>query len=87
MNKFTEKEIEIISNCAAFGYDYKKIAIMLNIEENEVKQEMLNKNSELSLIYEAAKIKSEYLINTKLHELALQGDIKALEYLKKNIRR
>lgn len=68
----SEKEIEMIVNFGALGYDEKKISSILgrsiNIQDQDVAK-----------YYQKGKDMADYAIDLKLFEMAKSGDIKALE--------
>jgi hypothetical protein len=72
----TPEEQEKIINFGAFGYQNEEMSIILGWD---TKKEMSDKNSEFSKLYEKGKVVSEYLLMTKVFEMAKAGDLKALE--------
>jgi hypothetical protein len=79
--KITEKIKEMIINFGAFGYDNKKMALVLGINKADIDSEMNNKDSEFNTHYLRGKALGDYAIDLKLFELARGGDIKALDKL------
>jgi len=75
-----EQEEQVI-NFGVFDYDAKKIASILGFDKTEVSEELKNKESKLSLLFEKGKDMADYVIDLKLFEMAKTGDIKALEKL------
>lgn len=86
MMEYTEKKIEILKNCGALGYPIQTIMSILDINEEEkedFKKEFKAQNSEAYKHYRTGADVSQYQIDLKLHEMALSGDIKAMEKLDK----
>lgn len=79
------KHEEIIINCGAFSYDARRIANVIDIEEEQVKLLLADKSSQFYKLYHKGKDKSDYAIDVKLFELAQSGDIKALDKLNERI--
>lgn len=77
--KLNEIQIEIVQNCGAFNYDITKMANVLDQPEELIKKEMDNPDSEIVKNYRSGKDKCDYLIDKKLFDLALTGDLQALE--------
>lgn len=72
----TEKEKEIIINCGQMDYPIKKIAVILDIEESE-----LSTDETFQALYQKGKALGEYVIDQKLFDMAIAGDLKALQKL------
>lgn len=70
-------------NFGAFNYDYARIASILEITVSEVEESMKNPDSQLFKCYHKGRHISEYVIDTKLFELAQMGDLKALNELER----
>lgn len=79
--KIKEEQKEKIINMGVFDYPASKIANILSFDEEEVKKEMKNKDSELYKLLLKGKDMADYVIDLKLFEMAKVGDIKALEKL------
>lgn len=73
----SEEEKEAIINFGAFGYDASKMASILGWEEKEVQEAM--QAEEFTTLLQKGKDMGEYAIDKKLWEMALSGDMKAME--------
>lgn len=83
----TSEEQEKVANCGAFGYDIKTMAVVLNIDSADLEKIMKDEKSEISILYKKGKILREYVLMTKLFEMAKSGDIKAMDKLEQLERR
>jgi len=79
--KIKEEQKEQVINFGAFNYSSRKIASILELNQNEVDSELKNKESELSKLIQKGKDMADYVIDLKLFEMAKTGDIKALNKL------
>ena len=77
----TQEEKEKVINCGAFSYENERMAIVLDWSVEEVDRMMKDKKSELYRLYNKGLMLSEYVLMTKLFEMAKSGDIKALDKL------
>jgi hypothetical protein len=72
--KFNDKQIKMIMDFGALNYPIKKCAVILDIlEEDLIKDEEFNK------LLLKGKYYSEFKIQSKLLELAMSGDLKAMD--------
>lgn len=76
-----EEQEEQIVNFGAFDYDAKKIASILGLKKEAVEQELDDKDSQLSKLFQKGKDMADYVIDLKLFEMAKTGDMKALDKL------
>lgn len=74
---------EIIINFGAFGYDAKKMSSILGVSEVEIIQELKNKDSEFTKLFQKGVDMSEYVIDLKIFNLAKQGDLEAIKLFEK----
>lgn len=81
MNNLNEDQIKMLRNMGALGYPPSKIASIMEFSITEVSTLMNNENSEFYKIYMSGHDLANYLINLKLHDMALSGDIKAIDKL------
>ena len=79
--KITKEQQEQIVNFGVFEYNSKKIASILSVNENEIKTEIAEPNSELSKLLQKGKDMADYVIDLKLFNMAKEGDMKALDKL------
>lgn len=77
------ENVEMIVNFGALGYDAKKISSILGVPEAEIIQELKDKNSELSKLFQKGVDMSDYVIDLKIFEMAKSGDIKAIDMFEK----
>lgn len=77
----TKEQEETVINCGAFGYDAAKMASILQIEETEIASAMDDEYSQFSALLKKGRDMADYMIDEKLFQLAITGDIKALEKL------
>ena len=75
-----DKELKII-NFGVFGYDQRKMANILDIDEKEIGKMIADKSSEFNKLLQKGKDMADYVIDLKLFEMAKSGDIKALDKL------
>jgi 3-methyladenine DNA glycosylase AlkC len=80
-----EKEfIGKITGMGMLGYDVQKIINVLDVEnEEQFKRDFQDKTSLISKAYQKGVDKSDYIIDSKLYELAKTGDKKAIEMYEK----
>ena len=69
-----------ITGMGTLGYDVQKIINILDIEDEEgFSKEFNDKKSLIAKAYQKGVDKSDYIIDTKLFEMAKAGDMKAIE--------
>ena len=69
-----------ITGMGTLGYDVRKIINILDIEDEEGFIKKFNdKKSLIAKAYQKGVDKSDYIIDTKLFEMAKTGDMKAIE--------
>lgn len=78
-----EEQKEALINCGAFDYPANKIANILDIDENYIKENLKNKTSEIYQLFKTGKDMFDYKIDVKLFELVQSGDLAALKELEK----
>ncbi len=83
----TDKEREAVANFGALKYPAEKMAIVLGWEEATVRALMGNKKSDFFQAYERGKTLSDYKLDVKLLELAMGGDLKAMELIRGTAKR
>lgn len=74
---------EMIVNFGALAYDTKKISSILGVPETEIIEELKNKDSEFSKLFQKGVDMSEYVIDLKIFDLAKQGDLAAITLFEK----
>lgn len=83
---YSEKFLKQITSVGMLNYPISKILNIFDEELEDVQQftlDFYNKNSEIYKAYMKGKDKSDYLIDTKLFELAKEGDLSALTKFEK----
>lgn len=68
-----------IINFGAFGYDAEKMAMILEWPESEIEAYLNDKDSDFYRAYRKGKETGEYMLDKKLFEMALSGDLQALQ--------
>ena len=63
------ENVEMIVNFGALGYDAKKISSILGVPEAEIIQELKDKNSELSKLFQKGVDMSDYVIDLKIFRI------------------
>ena len=76
-----DKEKEKIKNMGAFGYSFDRCAVILGWSVEEVEGFFNDPESDFNRLYNEGKIKFDYVIDIKLFEQAMAGDINSLEKL------
>jgi len=71
-----EESLKII-NLGALGYDIESCSIVLGFNVLDVNKKEFDK------LYNAGRVKSDFVIDMKLFELAQSGDVRALQELDK----
>ncbi len=74
-----KEEKDKIHDFGAFNYSIEKMANILDWNPDDIRKLMQDKSSRFYQYYKAGKDKSDYVIDKKLFELALTGDLRALE--------
>lgn len=77
----TEEDRERIINFGAFDYPPQKMANILGLETEYIKNLMKDKNSVFYSLFQKGIDMADYVIDLKLFEMAKSGDIKALDKL------
>ena len=72
----TEEQIHIISDCGALGYNAERISILVGFDVAEL---LKDTSSQVFKVYNAGRVRSEYIEDTKLLQLAQSGDLNALQ--------
>lgn len=75
----TDEEIEKVNNFGALGYTPRIMASILGWEESDVEKQMKTANSQFARTYQKGADIAAYLIDKKLFDMAMAGDIKAME--------
>jgi len=79
--KFTEEQQEMIIDFGALGYLSKKISSILELDKQLIKSFFKDKSSLFFQLYNKGQLLADYKIDKKLFNLALTGDLKALDKL------
>lgn len=73
-----------VTGMGMLGYDVQKIINILDIEDEDgFTKEFNDKKSLIAKAYQKGVDKSDYIIDSKLYELAKTGDKKAIEMYEK----
>ena len=73
-----------VTGMGMLGYDVQKIINILDIEDEDgFMKEFNDKKSLIAKAYQKGVDKSDYIIDSKLYELAKTGDKKAIEMYEK----
>ena len=82
--KYTDDFLKKIMQCGTLGYPLSKILNVLDIEnEAEFKVDFNNKESEVSKNYQKGIDRADFVLDSKLFEMAKDGDLKALDKYEK----
>lgn len=82
--KYTDEFLKKIMQCGTLGYPLSKILNVLDIEnEAEFKVDFNNKESEVSKNYQKGIDRADFVLDSKLFEMAKDGDLKALDKYEK----
>ena len=79
--KISKEQEEIIINSGVFGYDAEKLANILDIEPELIKEQFKDNNSEITKLRKKGVDKADYVLDLKLFEMAQSGDMKAMDKL------
>lgn len=78
--KYTDEFLKKIMQCGTLGYPLSKILNVLDIEnEAEFKVDFNNKEGEVSKNYQKGIDRADFVLDSKLFEMAKDGDLKALD--------
>ena len=78
--KYTDDFLKKIMQCGTLGYPLSKILNVLDIDnEAEFKVDFNNKESEVSKTYQKGIDRADFVLDSKLFEMAKDGDLKALD--------
>ncbi len=77
-NRIKEQEDKIVT-FGALNYSFQKMANVLGWELEEIELLMRDDESEFCKLYQQGADRADYLIDKKLFEMALAGDLKALQ--------
>ena len=79
----TDKQKEIITDAGKFGFDAKRLALLIDIKESEVNEALIDSNTDLFYCYQ--KGKAEFLLEAcrNLETKANTGDRQAVKELLK----
>lgn len=83
MNKITEEEKEKIKSFGALGYDNPIMLILLGWDKKDFLAHISDENSEFNRLHKKGELEFRYMQDIKLMELAIDGDMKAMEYIEK----
>lgn len=85
--QLTDREISLILNFGALHYTPEMIFLNLDgFTQEEVENELKNPNSMMSITYRKGQARAQFLIDSKLFELAKTGDLAALEKYERRLR-
>lgn len=78
--KYTDDFLKKIMQCGTLGYPLSKILNVLDVvNEAEFKDDFNNKESEVSKNYQKGIDRADFVLDSKLFEMAKDGDLKALD--------
>ena len=78
--KYTDDFLKKIMQCGTLGYPLSKILNVLDVDnEAELKEDFNNKESEVSKNYQKGIDRADFVLDSKLFEMAKDGDLKALD--------
>ncbi len=81
----SQNKIEDIKKYAELFFSISEIAILIDVDIDELREAIENKKSEISKAYHKAKLKKEVEIREQEIELASLGNNKAIEQVEKYI--
>jgi hypothetical protein len=79
----TSTEIDKIINFGALNYTAEQSIIVLGWDLEFMKSQINDVNSEFNINYNKGMVLNQYIIDTKLLEMAQSGDLKAIDMLEK----
>lgn len=79
----TSTEINKITNFGALNYTAEQSIIVLGWDLEFMKSQINDVNSEFNINYNKGMVINQYIIDTKLLEMAQSGDLKAIDMLEK----
>lgn len=78
--EYTDDLLKKIMQCGTLGYPLSKILNVLDIEnEAEFKVDFNNKESKVSKNYQKGIDRADFVLDSKLFEMAKDGDLKAFD--------
>jgi hypothetical protein len=78
--EYTEEFLKKMIQVGTLGYPLSKVANVLEVDDFEVfKKDFYDQNHTINLNYNKGLDKADLIIDSKLFELAKNGDLKALE--------
>lgn len=80
--EYSKEILTKVMQCGIFGYQLKKILNIIDItesEKKEFKKDFNNKNSILSIQYKKGLDRGDYILDSKLFDLAQNGDRQSFE--------
>lgn len=87
MNNFTEDQQKMLKNMGALGYDARKISSITGLDIDLVEADFRNPDSDLKKLYQSGADMAQYKIDLKLLEMAMAGDLKAMQTIEINKRK
>lgn len=82
--KYTDDLLKKVMQCGTLGYPLSKILNILDIEnEAEFKTDFNNRESVVSRNYQKGIDRADFVLDSKLFEMAKDGDLKALDKYEK----
>lgn len=81
--KYEKGQEEEIMSFGALRYSAKRISVLLKKPLSDIEDLMKNESSQFKQLYTLGAYQADYEIHTRLLELAMSGDIKAIEKLEK----
>jgi Na+-transporting NADH:ubiquinone oxidoreductase subunit NqrF len=79
MRKLTEEEIKKIATFGALGYDVIEARYLLEWDDYFLAEQIKDQESEYNKAYAKGAMQANYAIESKILEMALDGDMKAIE--------
>jgi len=83
----SEEQLILISDYASNFMNWKQIAVLMDIDEEDFREQMLDKSSSVFKTYTKGKTKSTYDLNKKLVSLAKLGSPQAELLVRSDIER
>lgn len=84
----TDKTKKSIVDGGAIGYSFDIVLELVDDEDfTEMEKQSADETSEFCRLYRKGEIKSQYVIDQKLLEMAQSGDLKAMQKMEQNRRK
>ena len=80
--KYNDELLTQITQAGTLGYPLSKILNVFDIQdEDQFKKDFYDETTKINKAYQKGVDKSEFLLDSKLFEMAKDGDIKAMDKL------